>query len=221
MESPDDRDIGLIEHAHLIARPTHHFADDAYDQSRGRDHEWRVGSEVGGDLDAVTARSDADSSRAAVRREQHHGNRKDMGQQICEQLDGSRVALLFSRHLEGDVVVSAEAGELNITVVRLLPGVQLLPDEQDPFPQRASGARGAAPLDLDYGSCDLDDAGVEIDRAAGGQVIRSALPVHHLLTDELARAAEDVLRLHLHAVDDHGEFGFHADRRELDPFASG
>src|SRR5665811_547792 len=66
MESPDDRDIGLIEHADPIARPTHHLANDANDQSRGRDHEWRVGGEVGGDLDAVAAGSDADSGGAAA-----------------------------------------------------------------------------------------------------------------------------------------------------------
>jgi len=58
-------------------------------------------------------------------------------------------------------------------------------------------------------------------RAAGREMVRPALPVHHLLADDLPRGAEGVFRLNLHPIHDHGEFGFHADRRELDPLLRG
>ena len=117
--------------------------------------------------------------------------------------------------------MGAETRELDVGVVGLLPRVELLTHEEDRFPERAAGSCRTTALDLDYGSGDLYDAGVEVNRSPRRQMIRPAFPVHHLLADDLARATECVLGFYLHSVHDHGEFGFHADCRELDPLVGG
>jgi hypothetical protein len=144
-----------------------------------------------------------------------------MREQISELLDGASRALLSARQLERNVVVRAEAGQLHVSVVCLFPRVELLPNEENGFPQISTGARGAATLYLDYRSGNFDDAGIEVHGTAGRKVVRPSLAVHHLFSNDLLRAAEDVLGPDLHAVHDYGEFGFHADRRELDTFPRG
>jgi len=112
--------------------------------------------------------------------------------------------------------VRAESNELHLVGVLVLPGVELLAEKKNSLPERAAGPGGAASLDLDDVRRDLDDAGIEVNRAAGGQVIRPAGAVHHFFADDVARRAKDVFGLHLLAVEDDGELRFHSDGGELD-----
>ena len=56
------------------------------------DHQRRVGREVGGDLDAIRARTHADAGRAPIRGEQHHRHRENVRQQQRQLLDGAMLA---------------------------------------------------------------------------------------------------------------------------------
>src|SRR5512146_2098617 len=95
----------------------------------------------------------------------------------------------------------------------LLPRIELLTEEANTLPQRASGARRAAALDLDHRRRQLDHASVEIHCSPRGQVIRPAGAVHHGCSHDACRAAEYILGLGLLAVDDHGEFRLQPHRR--------
>src|SRR6266540_402430 len=113
----------------------------------------------------------------------------------------------------------AEADEADFAAVLLLPRVQLLSQEENRLPQRPAGARRAASTDLDDRSRNLDHARIEVDRSAGGQVIRASGAVHHLDADEILRSAENVLRLYGLSVESEREFRFHPDRGELNSLA--
>ena len=75
------RNWELLEDRQVVRRPAHDLSDDADDQSGGGNHQARVRREIGGHFDPLAARPDADPRRAAVRRHQHHRNRKDVRQQ--------------------------------------------------------------------------------------------------------------------------------------------
>jgi hypothetical protein len=129
------------------------------------------------------------------------------------------VPLHAPRQLEGDVVVRAEAHEAHVAAGAALPAVQLLAHEEDRLPERATGARGAAALDLDHRRGHLDHAGVEVHRAAGRQVVRGALPVHQRLAHEgcgLPKTASGALA----AVDPDLELRLHPDRGQLQPVSA-
>src|SRR4029078_7811599 len=120
---------------------------------------------------------------------------------------GAGLPRIDGRRVEGDVVVGREADQPCRTAMFGLPGIELAAPEADALPQRAAGARRAAALELDDRRRHLDDAGVEVDGAARGQVVRRAAAVHQLTADDVARAVEDVLWLEALAVEPELELG--------------
>ena len=216
LETLHHRQPPRLELGELVGRPAHHRAHDAGDQRRRGDHQRRARHEVGGHLDAVVPRPHADAGRAGVGDQQHHRHRQQVDEEEREVLDRqARRAAAAPRPVgEGHVVVGAEAGEAHRVAVTPLPVVELAAHEADRLPQRAAGARRAAAVDLDRRRRHLDDAGVEVHRAAGRQVVGGALAVHQRSADEGGRAAEHRLRLRLPPVDEEAELGLEADRRQ-------
>src|SRR4051812_30757472 len=94
------------------------------------------------------------------------------------------------------------------------PRVELLPEEANAFPQRAARARGTTSLELDHRGRDLDHTRVEVHRAAGGEVIRPPLPVHHASADDPCGADEDILRLRGFSVEHDGKLRLEPDGGE-------
>src|SRR3954468_24013848 len=89
-------------------------------------------------------------------------------------IDGSRLPAVVLGKVERDVVVRAEARQLNGASFAFFPRVELSSEKSNAFPERAPGARRAAPLDLDDRRRDFDDAGIEVHRTARREMIRSA-----------------------------------------------
>src|SRR4029077_11840569 len=113
-------------------------------------------------------RADAYSSGLPVRGEQHDGEGDDVRQQAGESLDGSTPARGIG-DIERDVVVRAEARELDLLVVHSLPGIELFAEEANGFPQGTPGACRASGTKLDGRRRDLDPARVEVHGAASRQ----------------------------------------------------
>src|SRR5205085_4672765 len=130
-----------------------------------------------------------------------------------ELLDGTIGPALFGRQIERDVVVSAKADEAHLPLMSRLPGIQFAAQEEDAFPKRSSGAGGASAFDLDHGRRELDDAGVEVDGAAGWKMVRAAGAMHERSAEDPTRRAEDVFGAHGNAVHDDDEFRLESDRR--------
>src|SRR5690348_17204657 len=76
-----------VQHREGVAWPTHHLAHDPDDERRRGDHESGVRSEVGGNLDAISAWTNADPCRLPIRREQHDGRGKQIREEQRELLD--------------------------------------------------------------------------------------------------------------------------------------
>src|SRR5919198_6688093 len=96
--------------------------------------------------------------------------------------------------------MGAEADEMHVVSVPVVPRIELAPQKENAFPQRAAGARRAPTFDLDHGSRELDDAGVEVHRASGREVIGATGTVHERAAHDPPGRAEYVLRPDLSAV---------------------
>ena len=83
--------------------------------------------------------------------------------------------------------MSAEPDEVHVAAVPLFQASSSRAEEENALPERASGARGAAALDLDHRRRELDDAGIEVDGAARRQMVRPAGAVHERPADDAAR----------------------------------
>src|SRR6185503_12212309 len=101
-----------------------------------------------------------------------------------------------------DVVVRAVRLEADVMAGALLPVGQLAPHERDLLPQVADDPRGAAGGQLDDGGDDLDDAAVEVDRAAGGELEGALLAAQHRRVDERRGAAPERPGVDLHPVEE-------------------
>ncbi|PYP78291.1 MAG: hypothetical protein DMD35_11825 [Gemmatimonadetes bacterium] len=113
----------------------------------------------------------------------------------------------------------AEANETHGARVSALPGIELFAQEAEVLPQRARSSRAAAALDLDHRRGELDDSGIEVDGAAGGEVVRTPGAMHHRSAHDAPRRTECILRSDGHVVDDRRELRLDPDRRQ--PFRTG
>ena len=202
------------ELAQLVARPRHHGAHDADDERRSGGHQAGVGSEVGRDLDAIAARTNADARRSTVRGEQHHGHREHVREQIGQPFDGAAVRRLTWRKVERHVVVRAEPDEAHGLPTSRLPRIELGAQEGEALPEGSRAARSAPAIDLDHRRRELDDTGIEVHGTAGGQVVRAAGPMHQWSPHDVARRAEYLFGSREHPIDDRRELGLETDRGE-------
>src|SRR5918994_4616657 len=106
--------------------------------------------------------------------------------------------------------MGAESDEPCAAAGLLLPRVELAANKADRFPQRPSGAGDASTLELNERCRHLDDAGIEIDRGAGGQLIRRADAMQQIAADERARRPEHPFRPLGHIIYIERELGLQA-----------
>ena len=118
-----------------------------------------------------------------------------------------------ARIAEGEIVMRAETLQARPATVSLAPGIELFPQVSNLFPEQARCPVTATWFQLHDRRRDLDDPGIEINRAAGWKLERAAGPRNHPAADEILRRSENVFRPPLHVVDEKGKLRFQTDDR--------
>src|ERR1700751_2551613 len=107
----------------------------------------------------------------------------------------------------------AEALKRALTFVSPGPVIQFPSQIADLLPQQPSRAITTSPLEFNNWRGDFDHAGVEINRAAGGQLKRSAGARNHSPSHQTAGITKDFFRTPSAAINEKIKFRFQTDHR--------
>ena len=174
-------------------------------------HQRGVRSEINCDFDPVSARANTNCAALPVRSQQNHRRRQDVRQQIRKLRGISKPR--FPRGWKRKIVMRAKALEPAPAPVSPVPVIKLPSQIADLLPQQARRAITTAALELDNGCGDFDHAGVEINRAASGQLKRFAGTRNHSASHQAAGITKHFFRMPSAAVNEKIKFRFQADHR--------
>jgi hypothetical protein len=126
--------------------------------------------------------------------------------------------------LKRKIVVRAETLEPRLAFVSFAPAAELVAHVLDLFPQKTRRAITAARLELHDRSGHFDNAGVEINRAAGGQLKGAPRSRHHFLPNESLGRSENYLRPPANIINEKAELRLETDdgarRRKMNPLSA-
>src|SRR5262249_9830407 len=107
----------------------------------------------------------------------------------------------------------AEALECAVALVLRGPVIELPPQIADLLPQQTRRAITTAALELNNGRCDFDHAGVEINRAARGQLKRFAGARNHAAAHQAAGVTKNPFGTSSASVNEKIKFRLQPDHR--------
>src|SRR5438477_6810825 len=105
----------------------------------------------------------------------------------------------------------AETLQARTATIPRAPGVELSPHILDLFPEQSRCSVTTSRFEFDDRCGDLDDSGIEVDRATRGELERAARARNHPAPDEFLRRSENFFRAPLHLVDEKRKFRLQTD----------
>jgi hypothetical protein len=211
--------LQLVE---FVVWPRAHRSSRARDERARGQHERGVRREVSRHFNSFVARPNADGAALAICGQQHYRRGQNVRQQEAES---SRIALGRSvLALKGEIVMRAETLQPRLAFVAPAPAPEFLAHILNLFPQQPRGAVTTARLELHDRCSHLDHAGVEINRATGGELEGAPRARHHLLANQPLRRSEYYLRPPPNIIDQKAELRLQTDdsarRRKMNPLAA-